>query len=429
MNEASLTALFFLLAGLIVLSAFFSSSETGMMSLNRYRLKHMAKTGHRGARRAQSLLQRTDQLIGVILIGNNFVNILASSIATVIAIRLWGDAGIAIATVALTIVILIFAEVTPKTLAALFPEKIAFPASHVLGPLLKILYPVVWAVNLFTGLILKMLRVSADDANSEHLSREELRTLVNEAGALIPSKHKDMLVSILDLEKVTVNDIIVPRNEIVGVDLEDDIETIMRQLRNSQHTRLPIYKGDINNIQGVLHLRNVSRLLMQENVNKAMLMQLSREPYFIPESTPLNTQLINFQKAKRRFGIVVDEYGDVLGIATLEDILEEIVGDFTTDYSETSPDIIPQDDGTFIIDGSAAVRTINKNLHWKLPTDGPKTLNGLITETLESIPDTNVCLVIHGYRTEVLQIKDNVVKAAIVHPAPRKKSFIRKRSS
>jgi len=429
LNEASLTALFFLLAGLIVLSAFFSSSETGMMSLNRYRLKHMAKTGHRGARRAQSLLQRTDQLIGVILIGNNFVNILASSIATVIAIRLWGDAGIAIATVALTIVILIFAEVTPKTLAALFPEKIAFPASHVLGPLLKILYPVVWAVNLFTGLILRMLRVSPDDANSEHLSREELRTLVNEAGALIPSKHKDMLVSILDLEKVTVNDIIVPRNEIVGVDLDDDIETILRQLRTSQHTRLPIYKGDINNIQGVLHLRNVSRLLMQDDVNKAMLMQLSREPYFIPESTPLNTQLINFQKARRRFGIVVDEYGDVLGIATLEDILEEIVGDFTTDYSETSPDIIPQDDGTFIIDGSAAVRTINKNLNWKLPTDGPKTLNGLITETLESIPETNVCLVIHGHRAEVLQIKDNVVKAAIVHPMPRKKSFIRKRAT
>lgn len=429
MNEASLTALFTLLAGLIVLSAFFSSSETGMMSLNRYRLKHMAKTGHRGARRAQSLLQRTDQLIGVILIGNNFVNIFASSIATVIAIRLWGDAGIAIATVLLTIVILIFAEVTPKTLAALFPEKIAFPASHVLGPLLKILYPVVWAVNLFTSVILRVLRISPEDASSDHLSREELRTLVNESGALIPSKHKDMLVSILDLEKVTVNDIIVPRNEIVGVDLEDDIEDILRQLRTSQHTRLPIYKGDINNIQGVLHLRNISRLLMQEDVNKAMLMQLSREPYFIPESTPLNTQLINFQKAKRRFGIVVDEYGDVLGIATLEDILEEIVGDFTTDYSETSPDIIPQDDGTYIIDGTAAVRIINRDLGWKLPTDGPKTLNGLITETLETIPDTNVCLVIHGHRTEVLQIKDNVVKAAIVHPIPRKKPFRRMKIS
>ncbi len=421
MNETSLTALFIILAGLILLSAFFSSSETGMMSLNRYRLRHMAKTGHKGARRAQDLLNRTDQLIGVILIGNNFVNIFASSIATVIAIRIWGDAGIAIATILLTIVILIFAEVTPKTLAALFPEKIAFPASHVLGPLLKLLYPVVWAVNLFTGGILKLIGVSANDAATDHLSREELRTLVNEAGALIPAKHKDMLVSILDLEKVTVNDIMVPRNEVAGVDLEDDIETILRQLRSSQHTRLPVFKGDINNIQGVLHLRNVARLLLQEDINKAMLMQLCREPYFIPESTPLNTQLINFQKAKRRFGIVVDEYGDVLGLATLEDILEEIVGEFTTDYASTSPDIIPQEDGTFIIDGTTAVRTINKTLGWKLPMDGPKTLNGLITETLENIPDTNVCLRVGGHRVEVLQIKDNVVKAAIVHSKKRKK--------
>ncbi|PXX90233.1 magnesium/cobalt efflux protein [Marinobacter vulgaris] len=421
MNETSLTALFIILVGLIVLSGFFSSSETGMMSLNRYRLKHMAKTGHKGAKRAQALLNRTDQLIGVILIGNNFVNIFASAIATVIAIRIWGDAGIAIATVLLTIVILIFAEVTPKTLAALFPEKIAFPASHVLGPLLKILYPVVWAVNLFTGAILKIIGVSANDVANEHLSREELRTLVNEAGALIPAKHKDMLVSILDLEKVTVNDIMVPRNEVVGIDLEDDLDTILRQLRSSQHTRLPVFKGDINNIQGVLHLRNVSRLLLQDDINKTMLMQLCREPYFVPESTPLNTQLINFQKQKRRFGIVVDEYGEVLGLATLEDILEEIVGEFTTDYAATSPDIIPQDDGTFIIDGTSAVRTINKALGWKLPIDGPKTLNGLITETLENIPETNVCLKVGGHRVEVLQIKDNVVKAAIVHPKKRKK--------
>lgn len=421
MNETSLTVLFSVLVGLIVLSAFFSSSETGMMSLNRYRLKHMAKTGHKGAKRAQGLLQRTDQLIGVILIGNNFVNILASAIATVIAIRIWGDAGIAIATILLTLVILIFAEVTPKTLAALFPEKIAFPASHILGPLLKALYPLVWAVNLFTGAILKILRISPEDAANDHLSREELRTVVNEAGALIPAKHKDMLVGILDLENVTVNDIMVPRNDVIGVDLDDEMDTILRQLRSSQHTRLPVYKGDINNIQGILHLRSASKLLLQEDINKAMIMQLCREPYFIPESTPLNTQLINFQKGKRRFGIVVDEYGDVLGLATLEDILEEIIGEFTTDYAATSPDIIPQDNGTFIIDGATSLRAINKTLGWKMPTDGPKTLNGLITETLENIPETNVCLKVAGHRIEVLQIKDNVVKAAIVHPGRRKK--------
>ena len=245
--------------------------------------------------------------------------------------------------------------------------------------------------------------------------------MVNEAGALIPARHKDMLVSILDLENVTVNDIMVPRNEVVGIDLEDDTDTILRQLRSSQHTRLPIFKGDINNIQGILHLRSAARLLQEADINKAMIMQLCQEPYFIPESTALNTQLLNFQKGKRRFGIVVDEYGDVLGLATLEDILEEIVGEFTTDYAATSPDIIPQDNGTFIIDGSAAVRTINKTLGWHLPTDGPKTLNGLITETLENIPDTNVCLKVGGHRIEVLQIKDNVVKAAIVHPKRKKK--------
>jgi len=416
LNETSLTALFILLVGLIILSGFFSSSETGMMSLNRYRLKHMAKTGHKGARRAQGLLNRTDQLIGVILIGNNFVNIFASAIATVIAIRIWGDAGIAIATVLLTITILIFAEVTPKTLAALFPEKIAFPASYILGPLLKVLYPLVWAVNLFTTGILRLLGVTSAQASEDHLSREELRTVVNEAGALIPARHKDMLVGILDLEKVTVNDIMVPRNEVIGIDLDDDTDTIPRQLRSSQHTRLPVYKGDINNIQGILHLRAIARLLQENDINKAMLLQLCQEPYFIPESTQLNTQLLNFQSGRRRFGIVVDEYGDVMGLATLEDILEEIVGEFTTNYSATSPDILPQDNGTYIIDGSTSLRTINKTLNWKLPTDGPKTLNGLITETLENIPETNVCLKVGGHRVEVLQIKDNVVKAAIVHP-------------
>ena len=421
MNETSLTALFITLAGLILLSAFFSSSETGMMSLNRYRLKHMAQTGHKGAKRVHRLLQRTDQLIGIILIGNNFVNIFASAIATVIAIRIWGDAGIAIATVLLTIVILIFAEVTPKTLAALFPEKIAFPASYVLAPLLKILYPVVWAVNLFTGGILKLLRVSPEDIANDHLSREELRTLVNEAGALIPAKHKDMLVSILDLEKVTVTDIMLPRNEVVGIDLDDDLDSILRLLRNSQHTRLPVFKGDINDIQGILHLRNTTKLLQKDDLNKDMILQLCTEPYFVPESTPLNTQLINFQKGRRRFGVVVDEYGEVLGLATLEDILEEIVGEFTTDYASTSPDIIPQNNGTYIIDGTASLRVINKSLSWKLPIDGPKTLNGLITETLENIPDSNVCLRVGGHRVEVLQIKDNVVKAAIVHPKKRKK--------
>lgn len=408
---------------MIAMSGFFSSSETGMMSLNRYRLKHLTKSGHKGARKASRLLKRTDQLIGVILIGNNFVNIFASSIATILALRYFGDAGIAIATMALTLIILIFAEVTPKTLAAIFPEKIAFPASYILTPLLKLLYPLVWTVNIITNGLLKLIGVdTSDNINSDNLSREELRTLVNESGALIPKKHQDMLVGILDLEKVTVNDIMIPRNEVIGIDLEDDINDIIEQIRSSQHTRLPVYKNDINNVVGILHLRNISRVLMAETPNKAALMQECREPYFVPESTPLHTQLLHFQKEKRRIGVVVDEYGDVLGIVTMEDILEEIVGDFTTNYSASSPDIIPQDDGSYLIDGSTTIRSINKTLSWSLPTSGPKTLNGLITEFLQSIPDSSVCIKIKHYHIEVRQTKDNVIKTARVQSAKTKLS-------
>lgn len=388
-----------------------------MLSLNRYRLKHLKKNGHKGAEKASNLLDRTDQLISVILIGNNFVNILASSIATVIAIRLWGDAGIAIATAILTLVILIFAEITPKTIAAYHPEKVAFPAAHILKPLLKLLYPAVWSVNLVTNFLLTTLGFSTNGEEENHLSREELRTLVNESSTLIPRKHQEMLLGILDLEKVTVNDIMIPRNEIVGIDIDDDLDDIFQQLKTTQHTRLPVYKGDINNIIGILHLRSMTRVLSNDEPNKAMLLQACREPYFTPESTTLNTQLIHFQREKRRIAIVVDEYGDALGIATMEDILEEIVGEFTTDYSSSSSqDITPQEDGSFLIDGTATIRNINKTLGWNLPVNGPKTLNGLITETLETIPDTPVCLYLQHHRTEIRQIKDNVIRTAQISP-------------
>ena len=384
-----------------------------MLALNRYRLRHLKKSGVKGAVKASNLLDRTDQLISVILIGNNFVNILASSIATVIAIRLWGDAGIAIATAILTIVILIFAEITPKTIAAYHPEKIAFPAAHILTPLLKLMYPIVWIVNQLTGALLKVLGIKTNDNSSNHLSREELRTVVNEAGALIPSRHREMLVGILDLEKVTVNDIMVPRNEIVGIDIDDNLDEILQQIKSSQHTRLPVYKGDINSVIGILHLRNISRVLLNSDPNKAQLLQACREPYFIPESTPLNTQLLQFQKEKRRIGIVVDEYGEVQGIATMEDILEEIVGEFTTDYSSTSSsDITALEDGSYLIDGSITIRNLNKSLKWSLPTSGPKTLNGLITEYLETIPETPVCISMDDYQIEIRQIKDNMIKTA-----------------
>lgn len=414
MEDASISSLSILLVVLILCSAFFSSSETGMMSLNRYRLKHLAKNNHPGARKASKLLERPDRLIGLILIGNNFVNILASAIATVIAVRLWGDAGIAIATGGLTLVILIFAEVTPKTLAAMHPERIAFPAALLLLPLLKLFYPLVFVVNMITNGILRMLGIKTSGEDSHNLSTEELRTIVNEAGALIPQRNQSMLLGVLELNDVTVNDIMIPRNEVEGIDLDQDMEKILDQLSQTRHTRLPVYQGDINQICGVLHMRNLAQLIQAGKVTKAAITAVVHEPYFVPESTPLHTQLLNFQKHSRRIGIVVDEYGDVEGVVTLEDILEEIVGEMSHDDAQTNQDVHPQDDGSYIIDGQAYVREINKSLSWELPTNGPKTLNGLIIETLESLPEGNVCMRLDNYRMETLQISENTIKTVRV---------------
>jgi Mg2+/Co2+ transporter CorB len=405
--------LFGLLFLLICLSAFFSSSETGMMSINRYRLSHQAGSGDNRAKRVVRLLARPDRLIGVILIGNNFINNLAAAIATVLAIHFFGDVtGPAVAPLVLTIVILIFAEVTPKTYAAVKPERIAYPASVVLEPLLKLLYPLVWLVNAISNGLLRLLGVKNIEGDGDNLTRDELRTIVHEAGTLIPHRHQAMLLSILDLENVTVNDIMVPRHEVVGIDLDDDLTAILTQIRTSQHTRLPVYKGDINNIIGMLHLRNAARFLSRDEVTKASIVQEAREPYFIPESTPLHTQLLNFQKQKRRIGIVVDEYGDVEGLVTLEDILEEIVGEFTTDVAGQDQEIQRLDDGSHIIDGTANIRDINRLLGWQLPTDGPKTLNGLILEHLEAFPDGPACLQIGTTRMEILEVRDNLITAA-----------------
>lgn len=386
-----------------------------MMSLNRYRLRHMVKQGHKGAKRASKLLARTDRLIGVILIGNNFVNIAAASIATLIAQRIWADnpeMGVTIATILLTLVILIFAEVTPKTIAANHPEKISFPASFLLQPLLVLLMPFVWVVNGIANFIIRLTRLDIDQSNKDLLSTEEFRTLVHEAGAVIPLRRQQMLLSILDLETVKVNDIMVPRNEITGIDLDDSIRDIEMQLRNSQHTRLPVWKGNINNIIGILHMRNAAKVLAQESFNKAELLQATREPYFVPETAQLHNQLFHFQSAQRRIAIVVDEYGEVQGIATLEDILEEIVGDFTTDISSTSQDITPQEDGSYIVDGTITIRELNKALSFDLALDGPKTFSGLIIEALEAIPDSNVCLRIENYQIEILKVHANTIANA-----------------
>lgn len=412
MNEVPLGVLGGILFCLILLSAFFSSSETGMLSINKYRLKHLVKNKNRSAIKVNSLLERPDRLIGVILIGNNFVNILASAIATIIAVRLWGDAGVAIATAALTMVVLIFAEVTPKTLAAIHPEKIAFPASWILAVLLKILYPLVWVVNGLSNGLLRLIGVHASQKNHDTLDSEELRTVVNEASGLIPAAHQEMLISILDLEKVSVEDIMIPRNEVIGIDIEDTIEEIIEQICKSRHTRMPVYNGEINKVIGILHARHAAVFLRDPTPSKAALLKATVEPYFIPESTSLNTVLLNFQKDHQQMGIVVDEYGDVQGIAALEDVLEEIVGEFTPPTQDEEEEIQTLDDGSFRIEGSTHIREINKTLDWHLPTDGPKTLNGLIIETLEFIPEHPISLWVGHYMIEIQEIEDKVVKYA-----------------
>ncbi|WP_420795640.1 HlyC/CorC family transporter [Isoalcanivorax pacificus] len=397
---------------LIIASAFFSGSETGMVAINRYRLRHLARHGHRGARRVEKLLSRTDRLLGVILIGNNFVNNYAATIAALLALAWFGNTGAAVAPIVFTIIMLIFAEVTPKTFAARKPESVAYPASLLLKPLLVLFAPLVWAVSGLSNGLLRLLGVREQPTGTDDLSPEELRTVVNEAGGLIPKRHQKMLLNILDLEKVTVEDIMIPRSEIIGIDIDADLNDILNLMRTSQHTRLPVYRSDPNNIIGILHLRKVSRLLMRPEVNKAELLQFSVEPYFVPEGTPLHKQLINFQNARRRQGVVVDEYGDVLGLITLEDILEEIVGEFTTDLAASSQDILLQEDGSYMVDGTAHLREINRSLHWSLPTDGPKTLNGLILEHLQNIPESSTSLRIEDYLIEVMQVKDNMVKTA-----------------
>ena len=416
MNTIPLSVLFGILVLLILISGFFSGSETALMTLNRYRLRHLVKSGHKGAALASRLLDEPDKLIGLILLGNNFVNILASAIATVIALRLLGEAGIAVATGILTLVILVFAEVTPKTLATIKPEQLAFFAAHIYTPLLKVLYPLVLVVNLITRQLLKLLGVAAKDAtNSENLSRDELKTVVNEAGDLIPDNHQAMLVNILDLEKVTVNDIMIPRNEIIGIDLDDDWDDIMQQIATTKHGRMPVYRESVDNVVGFIYLRKMLDVLRQKEVQREHLDAHIRNAYFIPENTPLTTQLLNFQSQKRRIGLVVDEYGDILGLVTLEDILEEIVGEFTTDPADDL-EIRAQADGTYLAMGSTPVRQLNRLLGWNLSVSGPKTLNGIILEQLEEIPKAGTSIPMEAGSLEILHVEDNMVQDVRIFP-------------
>ena len=416
MEDIALENLYIVLLVLILLSGFFSSSETGLMAINKYRLRHLANKGHRGAKLAQNLLRKPDRLIGLILLGNNLVNILAAAIATVIGIRLFGSNGVWIASLALTVVILIFAEVAPKTVAALHPERIAFPASYILYALLKVLYPVVWLVNGLANFVLKPFRVKTNADLIEHLNREELRTLVKEGGERIPDDHQRMLINILDLEQATVEDVMIPRQDIVGIDLDNDWEEILLQLTQTVYTRMPVFRESIDQVEGLLHIRTVIAKLAHGALTFDELKRSVRRPYFIPEGTALTQQLLEFQRRERRMGLVVDEYGDIQGMVTLDDILEEIVGEYTAESRGKSRDIRRLDDGNYLVDGAVTVRTLNRNMDWDLPEDEASTLNGLLLEELGDIPSGKASLKIGPHIMTILEIKDNVIGKVLVKP-------------
>jgi Mg2+/Co2+ transporter CorB len=403
-----------ILFSLLILSAFFSGSETGMMSLNPYRLRHQRKKSA-GARRAAKLLSMPDRLIGLILIGNNAVNILAAIIANMLAIYYVGEAAAPwVATATLTILVLVFSEVTPKTIAAQNPEWFAFKASHILKPLLQLLTPLVWLINKLTNTFISLLGFDPNKNRDDSLDSEELKSLVDLSGHKISDSNQGMLRAILDLDNMTVEDIMIPRNEVSGLDLEEDIETLMEQILSCEYTRQPVYSGDINNIVGIFHVRKANHLLRAETITHKAIKRFADEAYFIPESTKLTTQLLNFKKMRSRFAIVVDEYGEVQGLVTLEDILEEIVGDFTTNEADRVEEVIAQTNGSFLIDGTATIREINKTTNWDLPLDGPKTINGLVLEQLESIPDGNVSFKIKNFRLETVEINGTRVKKVAV---------------
>lgn len=415
MSELPIPLMVGLLIGLLLLSACFSGSETALMAMNRYRLRHRARQGHRAAKLALRLLQQPDRLIGLILLGNNFVNVLASMLATLIALELWGQTALGFTAIGLTVLILIFAEVAPKTLAAIRPEVLAYPAAYAYTPLLKVLYPLVWLINLLANGVLHLLGLRARAGVGDALNSDELRSVVNEAGALIPEQHQEMLVNILDLEKITVEDIMIPRSEIQGIDLEQPWEDIAGQLRDASNSRLPVYRENIDDVVGFVFLRDlIGRDLRAMQHNE--LLGLTREPYFVPEGTSLTRQMLNFQRHRRRIGLVVDEYGDILGLVTLEDILEEIVGEFTTDRLPASRDIHHQADGTLVVAGSIPLRELGRHFGWQIDSGGPKTLNGLILEHLEMIPEPGTTFLIAGHPVEILQTRENAVRSVRIHP-------------
>jgi len=404
---------------LMLISGFFSATETAMMAINRYRLRHMVRKNNRAAKRVSRLIERPDRLLGIILIGNTFANILASSVVTVLAIQLYGNTAIVPATILLALFILIFSEIMPKTVAALHPEHLAFPASGILSLLLTLFYPVIWCANIISNGVLRLFKVRGDKARSDELTKEEVRTLVHETTGQLSGAYKHMMLGVLDLGAMTVDDIKVPRNDIVGIDLEENWPTILQALSVSEHTRLPVYRENIDQVSGILHTRKALNLACQGNLDKEKLLSCMEEVYFIPEGTSLNIQLLNFREEKKRIGLIVDEYGDIQGLLTLEDILEEIVGEFTTNLIPSSKNIQRQKDGSYLLNGAISIRELNRRLHLELPLGGPKTLSGLIVEYLETIPESSICLKLAGCSMEVVEIEENMLKTVRIWPEKR----------
>ncbi len=419
--QLSSSILMFIVLMLVVLAGFFSAAEIGMMSLNRYRLRHLVKQKNKKAIRVSQLLARPERLLSVVLIGNTVANIVASMAVTLVGERLYGEAGVLIATALLTIIILVFSEMTPKTLAALYPQQVAFACSLPLMVLQLVFLPFVYSITWVAKCLLRLFGVSIDQVHKDALSGEELRTVVHEAGGLLPIEHKSMLISLLDLEQARVEDIMVPKADIIGIDLEQPWHKLLEQLEMAQHTRLPLYRHTIDNLVGMIHLRNVLNLVLEKTLDMEGLLKIMEAPYFIPEATSLNVQILNFQKMKRRSCFVVNEYGDLQGLVTMEDILEEIVGEFTTDIAALSKDIMPQTNGSFIVDASITSKNLNRLLSWHLPYLGPRTVSGLIIEYLGYIPPADCCLRIDNYQIEVLKVSDNTIKSVSIRKLGKKR--------
>nr|WP_041370169.1 HlyC/CorC family transporter [Methylovorus glucosotrophus] len=407
------------LAVLLLISAFFSIAETSLMSLNRYRLRHLAKGGHRGARLASHLLSKTDKLLGVILLGNNFANAASATLVTVISVQLLGEGEwvLMIGTLSVTFFILVFGEISPKVIAAAYPEKLAFAVSYILYPLLKVLYPAVWFVNLFVSGLLRLLGIRVNFADHSHaISMEELRTIVSDSASYIPKKHRTILLNLFELEKITVDDVMTAHTLIDTIDMDAPMDDILQHISSSHHTQLPVKQGPGEEIIGFIHVRRVINQLRGGELDKEALQEIIAEPYFVPSGTPLYTQMQQFQEQQQRMGLVVDEYGELKGLVTLEDILEEIIGDFTTQSPLRTSKYIHEEDGSWLVDGSSSLRDLNRKLGLNLPLDGPKTLNGLVLEHFEDIPEPSTSFKIGTHALEIVQTHDRIVKSVRIYP-------------